>query len=82
MEDRMDGSARAEERAAQALARAARIAARLEALTASVAQHIRAWYDRARQRRALEAVDDWVLRDIGISRTDAMQEHDKPFWRP
>jgi len=78
MEDRMDGSARAEERAAQALARAARI----EALTASVAQHIRAWYDRARQRRALEAVDDWILRDIGISRTDAMQEHDKPFWRP
>ena len=34
-----------------------------------------------RQRRALLAVDDAMLKDIGISRVDALQEGRKPFWR-
>jgi len=82
MEDRMDGFARAEQRAARALARGARISAWLESLSAPALQRLRSWVDRARRRRALEAVDDWILKDIGISRADAMREHDKPFWRP
>ena len=38
-------------------------------------------YDRSRQRRALERLDDAMLRDLGLSRADVMREADKPFWR-
>jgi uncharacterized protein YjiS (DUF1127 family) len=34
-----------------------------------------------RQRRAPAAVDDWLLKDIGVSRADAMCEGDKAFWQ-
>ncbi|AWK89051.1 DUF1127 domain-containing protein [Azospirillum thermophilum] len=37
--------------------------------------------ERSRQRRALMALDDYLLKDIGISRTDAEHEVRKPFWR-
>lgn len=39
------------------------------------------WSERRRQRRALEALPDHLLSDIGISRVDAEQEAHKPFWR-
>jgi uncharacterized protein YjiS (DUF1127 family) len=39
------------------------------------------WAERARQRRALLTLDDWVLKDIGLTRADVMHEYDKPFWR-
>jgi uncharacterized protein YjiS (DUF1127 family) len=39
------------------------------------------WQERRRQRRALEALPDHLLHDIGISRADAGNEADKPFWR-
>lgn len=39
------------------------------------------WSDRAEQRRALAAAGDHVLHDIGVSRLDAEQEVEKPFWR-
>ncbi|HUL08502.1 MAG TPA: DUF1127 domain-containing protein [Candidatus Acidoferrum sp.] len=39
------------------------------------------WFERARQRQALLALDDFVLKDIGLSRADALREHDKPFWQ-
>jgi uncharacterized protein YjiS (DUF1127 family) len=38
------------------------------------------WLSRARQRRALAALDDRLLGDVGISRSDAAQEAGKPFW--
>lgn len=45
---------------------------------------IRAWVQRAleisRQRRALYQLDDTALNDLGLSRADAWQEADKPFW--
>jgi drug/metabolite transporter (DMT)-like permease/uncharacterized protein YjiS (DUF1127 family) len=41
----------------------------------------RIWPDRSRQRRALRALDDRQLRDIGITRFDAVNESRKPFWR-
>jgi len=28
------------------------------------------------------AHDDHLLKDIGVSRGDALREGDKPFWRP
>lgn len=39
------------------------------------------WPDRHRQRRKLRDMDDDQLRDIGISRSAAMREGRKPFWR-
>lgn len=35
----------------------------------------------AGQRRALRLLTDAELKDIGISRVDALQEASKPFWR-
>jgi uncharacterized protein YjiS (DUF1127 family) len=37
--------------------------------------------DRARQRRFLAQLPERELRDIGISRYDALQEWRKPFWK-
>jgi uncharacterized protein YjiS (DUF1127 family) len=39
------------------------------------------WTERTRQRRALLTLSDTMLKDIGISRTDALQEGGKPFWK-
>ena len=36
---------------------------------------------RWRQRRVLQQFDDRMLRDIGISRSEALAETRKPFWR-
>lgn len=58
-----------------------RRASALELLADSLIRHILTWRERVRQRRALAAVDDWVLKDMGVSRADAMSECDKAFWR-
>ncbi len=34
----------------------------------------------ARERRQLAALADHELKDIGLSRVDAMQEYERPFW--
>lgn len=39
------------------------------------------WMERYRQRRALQALPDHLLHDIGVSRVDADREGDKPFWQ-
>jgi uncharacterized protein YjiS (DUF1127 family) len=39
------------------------------------------WYDRYLQRRALAELDDRMLRDIGLTRSQAEREIRKPFWR-
>ena len=51
-----------------------RHAARLFALVA-------AWAGRNQSRRELVRLDDRELRDIGITRIDALREAEKPFWR-
>lgn len=38
------------------------------------------WQERARQRRHLQALDDRLLRDIGLSRADVEFESRKRFW--
>ena len=43
---------------------------------------VAAWQERARMRRGLAAMDDRLLRDIGLTRAQAHREYDKPFWRP
>jgi uncharacterized protein YjiS (DUF1127 family) len=40
-----------------------------------------AWHERVRQRRALGELSDHLLRDIGVSRADALCEATRPFWR-
>jgi uncharacterized protein YjiS (DUF1127 family) len=37
--------------------------------------------ERSRQRRALAAVSDAMLRDIGLTRAEIADEIEKPFWR-
>lgn len=38
------------------------------------------WHQRARQRAALRALNDRMLRDIGLSTADVQREASKPFW--
>jgi uncharacterized protein YjiS (DUF1127 family) len=42
---------------------------------------VEGWAERLRQRRALLALNDHALKDIGLSYADAWQEGRKPFWR-
>ena len=46
-----------------------------------VLQLLRHWQQRARTRRQLAMLDDRQLADIGISRSQRLDEVDKPFWR-
>jgi uncharacterized protein YjiS (DUF1127 family) len=39
------------------------------------------WAARSRQRKALAALEDHILLDIGISREEAARESCVPFWR-
>jgi uncharacterized protein YjiS (DUF1127 family) len=55
---------------------------------ANVRQHLRAliskinlWHMRYRTRQELARFSDQMLQDIGVSRYDANQEADKPFWK-
>lgn len=43
---------------------------------------LREWYEVYRQRRELLGLDEAMLKDIGISRADALREGGKPFWQP
>jgi uncharacterized protein YjiS (DUF1127 family) len=38
------------------------------------------WRQRARSRRELMSLDDRELWDVGLTRTDAGKECNKPFW--
>jgi uncharacterized protein YjiS (DUF1127 family) len=42
---------------------------------------LREWRQRSRERAQLGALDERMLRDIGISRGDVLHEINKPFWR-
>ena len=39
------------------------------------------WRQRSYERQVLAGLSDPLLRDIGITRCDAMNEASKPFWR-
>ena len=43
-------------------------------------QQVLTWWQRARQRRQLAEMEDWQLRDLGISRRVADSEAARPFW--
>ena len=52
------------------------------ALLVGALQWLRHHYRIYRQRRALLSLDAAMLKDLGISHVDALQEGHKPFWRP
>ena len=54
---------------------------RLHVLLAACAR-VERWFERMRERRMLAELTDRDLRDIGLSRYDAMHEWRKPFWQP
>jgi uncharacterized protein YjiS (DUF1127 family) len=43
--------------------------------------HVREWRPRTRERGELAALDDRMLKDIGLTRADAEFLSNKPFWR-
>jgi uncharacterized protein YjiS (DUF1127 family) len=42
----------------------------------------RGWRERARGRHLLLHLDDRMLRDVGLSRSDVDRECAKHFWQP
>ena len=40
------------------------------------------WQERAEQRHALSALNEHMLKDIGVTHADAYKEARKPFWLP
>lgn len=55
----------------------ARVLGAFSALGTAVTQALA----RQRARRELARLDEHMLRDIGLSRSQALFESDKPFWR-
>ena len=55
---------------------------RWRTVPATIGASLRTWLRRNRSRRALEALSDHELRDIGLTRTHACREGRKPFWLP
>lgn len=43
-------------------------------------KQVERWWTLARQRRALARLDRRMLKDIGLSRADALAESVRPFW--
>ena len=57
-----------------------RPAERLRAALSSVILTLLRWQELARQRRALARLDDRMLKDLGLTRADALREAGRPFW--
>ncbi len=54
---------------------------RLSAAAIGLFDTLLEWQERERQRRHLMALDDRLLRDMGIGRADVEFEASKPFWK-
>ncbi len=48
---------------------------------ASALDRLLTWQERVSQRHALAALDDRMLKDVGLTRADVEWETGKPFWR-
>jgi uncharacterized protein YjiS (DUF1127 family) len=51
-------------------------------LLPNLLSRFRGWRERARSRHLLLQLDDRMLRDVGLSRSDVDCECAKHFWRP
>ena len=66
------------------LGRLGRRHAALDALSGAadrVLATLREWHQRSRERAELAALDDRMLRDIGLTRGDREFLANKPFWQ-
>jgi uncharacterized protein YjiS (DUF1127 family) len=57
---------------------------RQQSVSSSWLRTLELWIDRSRQRKQLgelAELNDYLLKDIGVSREEAMREAEKPFWR-
>jgi uncharacterized protein YjiS (DUF1127 family) len=61
--------------------RSAAASTRASSIFSRAVETLRSWRTRARERAELAALDDRVLRDIGLTRSDVYREYRKPFWR-
>ena len=52
----------------------------IQGLVAIGVMRLLRWQEVARQRRALLALSDSMLKDIGIGRAEAEREARRPFW--
>lgn len=52
----------------------------LGAGAAAMSQTVRHWWARHTQRNHLATLDEHLLRDIGMTRLDALRESRKAFW--
>ena len=52
-----------------------------DSVAARAASLLLTWQERASERHLLMSLEDHMLRDIGLSRADALREAAKPFWR-
>ena len=59
-----------------------RLGPRLAVWTRRGIELVLSWQEVARQRRALLALNEHMLKDIGITRADAEREASRPFWDP
>ena len=53
----------------------------LKDVVSHLSARIHHWQQRQRTRRALKQLSPQALTDIGLSRTQAMREAEKPFWQ-
>ena len=51
------------------------------AVAPAVTRLVRVWITRVHHRRALGRLSDHQLADIGLSRSTAAKEMEKPFWQ-
>jgi uncharacterized protein YjiS (DUF1127 family) len=59
---------------------AGRSTERLRAALSWVILTLLRWQELARQRRSLAAMSDHMLKDLGLTRADALREAGRPFW--
>jgi uncharacterized protein YjiS (DUF1127 family) len=44
-------------------------------------ERVQLWQERAHERHALASLDDHILKDIGVTRSEVNAEAAKPFWK-
>ena len=67
-------------RQAAVLKRCGDAAGALATWSLRVGERLQLWRERYRQRRALGGLNDHMLKDLGLSRSDAGRETGKRFW--
>lgn len=57
-----------------------RLSSRLLAGITKAWLQVQRWWELAEQRRKLAMLDEHALHDLGLSRADAINESERPFW--